>query len=366
MRRYYDIGYAVVSLIFVGQAFGFLFAAIILDTLRSALGRARLFGLAQASAALAFIPLIVAAPFPVIVVSFFFVGFGVATNVAMANIFCGGLRNGTIILGCLHGFYGIGGTTGPLMATALTTLAKTSWGHYYAVTLGVCVISGALAVWSFWDYEKEQSLAAGANEQPDSARDALAGMFKSLQSRLVLLGAVFIFAYQGAEVSISGWVISFLIEARDGDPSSVGYVTSGFWAGITLGRFLLSPVAARIGEKNFVYGLTTGALAFQILVWFVPNIVGNAVAVSIVGLMLGPVYPCATAVMLRKMTKKEALSGLGTISASGSMGGAFAPFMTGLLAQAVETWVLHPIVIALFLVMLVCWYFLPSEDKKED
>jgi fucose permease len=45
------------------------------------------------------------------------------------------------------------------------------------------------------------------------------------------------FSYQGAEVAISGWVISFLIQFRHRDSSKVGYVTSGFWAGITLGSY---------------------------------------------------------------------------------------------------------------------------------
>jgi hypothetical protein len=30
-------------------------------------------------------------------------------------------------------------------------------------------------------------------------------------------------------VSISGWIISYLINYRDGDPAKVGYVTAGFW-----------------------------------------------------------------------------------------------------------------------------------------
>ncbi|POR35325.1 Bypass of stop codon protein 6 [Tolypocladium paradoxum] len=140
------------------------------------------------------------------------------------------------------------------------------------------------------------------------------------------LGAIFIFAYQGAEVSISDWVISFLINARGGDPSSVGYISAGFWAGITLGRFCLSGPAQRIGENVF----------------WVPNIVGNAVAMPIVGPLLGPVYPC------------------------GNLGGAVAPFITGLLAQAVGTYVLHPIVIALFAVMLLCWYGIPVEMKRTE
>jgi fucose permease len=102
---------------------------------------------------------------------------------------------------------------------------------------------------------------------------------KSFRSKIILLGALFIFAYQGAEVSISGWVISFLLANRHGNPSSVGYVTSGFWGGITVGRFVLSHPAHKVGEKIFVYGVVVGAAAFQALVWFVPNIVGDAVAV---------------------------------------------------------------------------------------
>jgi hypothetical protein len=77
-------------------------------------------------------------------------------------------------------------------------------------------------------------------------------MWKALKSKTLILGALFIFAYQGAEVSISGWVISFLIATRHGSPPAVGYVTSGFWGGITLGRFLLSHPAHKVGEKIFI------------------------------------------------------------------------------------------------------------------
>jgi fucose permease len=364
--RYYNIEYGVVSLIFVGQALGFVFAAVVLDTLRARYGRAKTLGIGQAAMVCGYIPLVCNAPWVVNVLAFFGVGYGIATTVAMGNIFCGGLQNGTFHLGLLHGTYGVGGTTGPLVATALVTVAGALWSRYYILTLGLCAFALAAALWSFWDYEKEQSPAVRESEAPGPASSAVLGMLTALKMRVVLLGATFIFAYQGAEVSISGWVISFLINARGGDPSSVGYVSAGFWAGITLGRFLLSGPAQRIGEKRFVYGLTGVALLFQVLVWAVPDIVTNAVAVSIVGLMLGPIYPCSAAVFLRNLPRREALSGMGTISAFGSLGGAVAPFVTGLLAQAVGTFVLHPIVIFLFLVMLICWWGIPTEDKRSE
>ncbi len=191
-------------------------------------------------------------------------------------------------------------------------------------------------------------------------------IISSLRTRVVLLGAIFIFSYQGAEVSISGWVISFLIDTRDGNPANVGYVTAGFWAGITVGRFVLSGPAQRWGEKSFVFGFSAVAIAFQLLVWLLPNIIGNAIAVAIVGLMLGPIYPCAAAVFMRNMTKREAFRGMVTITAFGSLGGAVAPFVTGVLAQTAGTFVLHPIVIFLLIVMMCCWYGIPSTSKREE
>ena len=363
--RYYNIGYGVVSLIFVGQALGFVFVAVVLDAMRAKLGRAKTLGLGQGLVTLAYIPLIVGAPFGIIVCSFFFVGFSIAVNVGLGNIFFGGLQNGTFMLGLFHGAYGIGGTTGPLIATAIVTVANAMWTRYYLLTFSLGIVTFTLCLWSFWGYERELSPAARARE--GTAEDSMVkGMVAALKLRVVTLGSIFIFAYQGAEVSISGWVISFLINVRDGDPSSVGYVSAGFWAGITLGRFFLSALAQRVGEKIFVYGLVLGALAFQILVWWVPNIVGDAVAVSIVGLLLGPIYPCAASVFLRAMGRREAMSGMGTISACGSLGGAVAPFITGLLAQATGTFILHPIVIFLFGVMLICWYFVPAVDKRTE
>jgi fucose permease len=253
------------------------------------------------------------------------------------------------------------------------------WSRYYLLTISVAIFNLVFAGWSFWHYEAESGQALLTTVERTSSRlqnsmgqnqrrghGQMVSMLKAIKSKTVILGALFIFSYQGAEVSISGWVISFLISNRHGNPSAVGYVTSGFWAGITLGRFLLSHPAHKIGEKLFVYGMVIGAAVFELLVWQVPNVIGDAVAVAIVGLLLGPVYPCATAIFSRAIGRKDQMSSLSVISAFGSSGGAVAPFTTGILAQAVGTFVLHPIAIGLFAVMLICWYGLPNSRKRTD
>jgi fucose permease len=268
---------------------------------------------------------------------------------------------------------------GPLVATALVADAGTTYSRYYLLTLSVSVFNLVFAGWAFWHYEAESATGllstieqiasqvhnSSAQQQTDDPSQ-LTTMIKAFKSKAVLLGALFIFAYQGAEVSISGWVISFLIENRHGREPAVGYVSSGFWAGITVGRFVLSHPAHKIGEKFFVYGVIIGAIVFELLVWLVPNVVGEAVAVAIVGLFLGPIYPCATAVFSRAIARKDQVSGLSVISAFGSSGGAVAPLVTGILAQAVGTFVLHPIVLVLFTVMIVCWFGVPNVRKRMD
>lgn len=63
----------------------------------------------------------------------------------------------------------------------------------------------------------------------ENAASKLKNLKLALKNRVTIFGALFIFAYQGAEVSISGWFISYLINYRNGDPAKVGYVTAGFW-----------------------------------------------------------------------------------------------------------------------------------------
>ena len=139
--------------------------------------------------------------------------------------------------------------------------------------------------WSFWNYEKEETSRLNHNLERLASHQRAAELgetskFKAIarafKNRTTLVGALFVFAYQGAEVSESGWFISYLIDYRNGDPAHVGYVTSGFWAGITLGRFVLTHLARRVGEKRFVYGLGIGVIAFQLLAWLVPNVIGDS------------------------------------------------------------------------------------------
>jgi fucose permease len=373
IEKHYDIGYAIVSLIFVTNALGFILAAPLTHSIEYKIGRAKSYALALSIQAIGYIIIVCEPPFPAVVASFFLLGFGMALSLALSNVYCANLANPTTALGCFHGSYGIGGIIAPLFATTMVS-DGIRWSFFYTITLAVSVINLGYALWAFYHFENDSPNEPQVALRPTVSRQTRDSepffraqvLKKSIRNRTTLLGALFIFAYQGAEVSVSGWVVSFLISYRHGDPSRVGYVSAGFWAGITAGRFLLTHPASKIGEKVAVMGMISGAVAFQLLTWLIPNVIGEAVTVAILGLLLGAVYPCATSILTRLIPRSMHISSLSFISALGSSGGAVSPFFTGILAQNVGTMVLHPICIGLYGVMAVSWLLLPKIAKRSE
>jgi fucose permease len=248
------------------------------------------------------------------------------------------------------------------------------WSRFYFLAVGLRLACIAFSAFAFWSYEEDTEptlitaleLTASRQTTATNAVSKLKDLKLALKNKVTIFGALFIFAYQGAEVSISGWIISYLIKYRDGDPAKVGYVTAGFWGGITLGRFVLTHAAPRIGEKNYVVMLTIGTCILQVLAWQIPNIIGNAVAVCLLGLLLGPVYPCAQTIFSRALPRHIQTTAIGFIGGAGSSGGAVAPFTTGILAQAAGTWVLHPVCLGMYAAMMACWFALPRVQKRTD
>jgi len=370
MEDHYGIGYAVVSMIFVANAAGFILAAPTSNAIASALGRAKTLMLSETIMLVGYVMIVCTPPYPAVVVAYLFLGFGCALNLALNNVFCANLANSTVLLGFAHGAYGVGGTVAPIMATAMVSNGIL-WSRFFLITIALRIVCFFFAGWAFQGYEQEgingytNSLQETTTRNSATEPSKLHLLRRAISDRTTLIGALFIFSYQGAEVSESGWIITYLIN-QGGDPAKVGYVTAGFWAGITLGRFTLTHFATRIGEKRFVAGLTIGVIIFQILTWQIPNVVGGAVAVSILGFLLGPAYPCAMTVFARLLPGNVQMSAIAFITVGGSSGGAVVPFTTGILAQAVGAFVLHPVCIGFYVLMMVCWVGLPKVRKRTE
>lgn len=74
-------------------------------------------------------------------------------------------------------------------------------------------------------------------------------VLKPPAARVTWLCAFFLLGYVGIEVGLGGWIVVFMIQVRQGAKFASGMTATGFWLGLTLGRFVLGFVTPRLGEK---------------------------------------------------------------------------------------------------------------------
>lgn len=60
-----------------------------------------------------------------------------------------------------------------------------------------------------------------------------------------------------------GWIVTFVIEDRGGGPSS-GYISSGFFAGLALGRVALLWITHKLGERKAMYLYIALGIAYAV------------------------------------------------------------------------------------------------------
>jgi fucose permease len=97
---------------------------------------------------LAFAIISIHPPFPVLVVMFLFIGFGSGIQDAAWNVWVGNMANSNEVLGFLHGFYGVGATASPLIATSLITKAGWEWFNFYYLLVCICALLHKFFVFS--------------------------------------------------------------------------------------------------------------------------------------------------------------------------------------------------------------------------
>lgn len=73
--------------------------------------------------------------------------------------------------------------------------------------------------------------------------------------------------------------------------------------------------------------------SLELIVWLVPSLIGDAIAVSFVGFVLGPMYPILMNETGRLIPPWLLTGSIGWIASFGFAGSALFPFITGALAQ---------------------------------
>jgi len=353
IQLYYKIGFDIASLLFVSATVGFLSGAMANVYLNERLGFGKVLVVGAIVQLAGYVFVSPAGPFPVMCVGVGLAGFGIAMQLAQANGFVGSLKeNSRTKFGFLHASYGAGAFVSPLVATHFATASH--WSFHYVVA-GSIGVSNILVLCTVFRFRNQDDILAEAGQSPGETTTTSDNMYRQiLRLKEVHILSIFALIYCGVEVSIGGWIVTYIEDKRGGGASS-GYISSGFFAGLMLGRVLLMWLNRKIGERLAVILYALVAIGLEVTVWVVPSLIENAVAVALVGLVFGPMYPILMNYTTTILPKWILTGSVGYIAGIGQAGSALLPLLSGLLASKFGIGSLQPLLVSMMSTMIVIW-----------
>lgn len=368
MEEQYNIEYSIVSLIWLGNAVGFILVAFSAHKINVWFGKLKSLPLGSFFMILMYALVLTGSKFPVIILGFFFGGVGNGICVSHFNVFLSHFEKTSTALGYFHGSYGLGATVSPLIATAFIDHGI-AWHWFYLILLGMMFFNMVNIFFAFRGVDSDMGFGKdgkdlqASNEENSNDRSNL--FLEILRNKATWITSFWVLFYQGGEVAIGGWFVTYLRDYRKNTSPSIGYIVSGYWLGLTLGRLVLTRLCHKhIGARRGNIILTVLSILFIMLTWVIPHLVLEGVFVSVAGLCIGPLYPLMVTLVSRLLPRKILVVSLTITTAFGSSGGALFPFLIGLISQFAGAYVVLPSFIAIFSAMLVLWILLPNVENR--
>ena len=296
-------------------------------------------------------------PYPALVAVMCFAGFGCGTLDAAWNSYIGVMDKSNEILGLLHGMYGLGAVLSPIIATSMVTHGY-QWYEFYYLMIVLAFLAVVFSGTAFWGENADAYRSANGTTGNQGGRTR-----ESMKNKVTWIIALFLWIYVGAEVSLGGWIVTFMIRVRNGSPFESGMVSAGFWIGLTVGRFTLGWITGRFGEKLMVSIYLLLAIALELIFWLVPKFYVSAVSVALLGYFIGPLFPSAMVVETKLLPRRLHVSAVGFATAVGGSGAAIFPFAVGAIASKAGVQTLQPIILGLLVAQLGLWVLLPRVPK---
>ncbi|EJD06511.1 MFS general substrate transporter [Fomitiporia mediterranea MF3/22] len=364
----YHLTYSSAALLFVGFCIGYFFSAFGSGKAVKRWGFGRVFtgaGIAMMIGIIINCSQLVS--FPLMCFAFVIVGTGFSTQLGLANSYFATLTNPMLRMGVLHGVYGFGAFTSPLIASIFIS-RDIRINLFYLTCLGLIVPSIIISYFSFVHgsarYDRipnEPIIIAGHSTPP---RDVT---LKEVASRIeVWIIAIFLLFYIGAEESIGGWIVSYMEVVRHGSAGGAAWVASGFYLGIAIGRVCLPFINLLVGERRVVLMYIILAGGLQAISWAVKSFGATALATAFIGFAISTFYTAAIHTAAKLLPRRMHTSAMTMISSVGQSGSAIFPFIIGVISTKKGIWTVQPAIVALLAGQFICWTLVPKVARRDE
>ncbi|KAF9459473.1 major facilitator superfamily domain-containing protein [Collybia nuda] len=404
------------SLLFAGSTCGFAFGTVLVESILKALGRiplgagrnnivpprvARLFSARNSaggysasqarSLTLAIACILHGVHFIMIGLKG---GFGVTFLAYAVAAFARALLTGELLnpiraLGYSYAFWSFGGVMSPIICQSIVA-SGVPWFHFYFGSLVLSGLNTTFLISSFKptrrEFQKEreplnglrsptETISSSNLPSPTNERDSLplsnaqpvlpppANMFRvALTMPYQWAFSIFAMIYCGSETATQGFMVTYLLATRNANPKTVGYVTSGFWGGITIGRLTWGYASPRLNftQKKFVILGSMCVFFYTFLIWFVDSTVQNSVSASIFGVLYGPIFPACLSMANSLLPSEVHMVSMTLISTFASIGSSLFPFIAGVISSTKGAHTLTYLTVPLGITMICLWSLFPS------
>lgn len=173
---------------------------------------------------------------------------------------------------------------------------------------------------------------------------------------------IVLFFYVGAESSISGWIVTYIIDGLGYSSSFSQSIFSLFWIGMIVGRFTNSIISDKIDAKDIVVFSSIGGLIMMILFLkaSTPIIIGSGI--FLIALMFSGIYPLTIAGANPIINGSG--SALALVTLGGGIGSMVVPYIGGKVAETSGIGSVI-IVIIISLIFLSIFAIINKKDNKK-
>ncbi|KAH8117991.1 MFS general substrate transporter [Phellopilus nigrolimitatus] len=385
IERVYHLNYASVSLLFVSFCIGYFVTAF---GAGNAVKRWGFGNVLLGSGVVMMCGIIIncsqLVSFPLMCFAFVLVGMGFSTQASklqlyycqitysypqlgMCNSYFATLPRPLLRMGALHGTYGFGAFTSPLIASTFIS-RDIRINLFYLTSLGLIVPSIIVSYLAFvHGAARYDKLPADPVIIVDASSTQRTESLKEVLSRVeVWILAIFLLFYVGAEESIGGWIVSFMLQVRHGSTEGSAWVASGFYLGIAIGRVSLPILNQLVGERKIVLIYIVVAGGLQAVSWTVKSFVATAVATALVGFAISTFYTAAIHTASKLLPRRMHTTSMTVISSVGQSGSAIFPFVIGVISNKKGIWTVQPSIVALLAGQFICWTLVPKVGRRFD
>ncbi|KAF2131310.1 MFS general substrate transporter [Dothidotthia symphoricarpi CBS 119687] len=347
ISHHYTLTDLHVSLIFVAGPLGYIAAAQLSSAMHHQFGQRGIAVLGPLLQILAAGLIGAHLRFGVVLLGFAVQGLGSGLLDGSWCAWAGTMERANTVSGLLHGAYSAGAAVGPLIVTLLTARRR-AWFEWYYVLAGISLLSLTSLTTAF----RHQSAVVYHHSRPSATSHSTKAL---LTHPATWLCAAYFLADVGVETAISGWVVSFMQRSRHASPYLSGLTSSGFWTGMAIGRLSLGPATDRIGVRRATILYFACAIAIQGVFVVVRGPVVSLVLMSVLGVVMGPLFPSGVVVLTQVLPREMHVAGVSFVASVGQVGGGLLPFGIGAVVEGWGIGVFRYAVLGLLVVGLGVW-----------